>query len=119
MLVSALVKIALSNPMEIYLQKPGFYRGKTEEAITVTRRKNAFFCQSRNEFIKERLMVVTEEHEAKPLSDFVDDKVVLQKECSEEKICIICGASNDATYRLCKVDGCIGSLVWKELNISR
>lgn len=64
-------------------------------------------------------MVVTEEHEAKPLSDFVDDKVVLQKECSEEKICVICGAPNDATYRLCKVDGYIGSLVRKELNISR
>ena len=64
-------------------------------------------------------MVVTEEHEAKPLSDFVDDKVVLQKECSEEKICIICGAPNDATYRVCKVDECIGSLVRKELNISR
>ena len=63
--------------------------------------------------------MVTEEHEAKPLSDFVDDIVVLQKECSEEKICIISGAPNDARYRVCKVEGCIGSLVQKELNISR
>ncbi len=70
MLISVLVKIALSNPMEIYLTTwffPPLTEERQRELLQQQEERTHFFRQSRNEFIKERLFVVTEEHEAKPL----------------------------------------------------